>query len=77
MTSSTFVINNKRYRRSVRQGRRRSGLGKAFQQRLFDDDEKTLLLIKERLGYLYNKNEFVRCAVKYYINTVYAELLKT
>lgn len=76
MASNIYEINGRKYRRSVKQGAKPMGLGKPFVQRLFDDDEKVLELAKERFGYLYNKNDFVRSAVKYYINNVYMELLK-
>jgi hypothetical protein len=67
---------SKKVRRIVKQGRKTSGLGKPFLQKLYADDEEALLKIKDKLGYLYNKNEFVSIAVKFYINNAYMELLK-
>lgn len=63
-------------RRSKKQGRIPSKLGSPFIQRLYEDDEEIIIKVKEKSGYLYNKNSFVRNAVKYYISNVYTELLK-
>ena len=81
MASKTYIQHyaggtRKLVRRSLKQGRKSCGLGTPFLQRLFEQDEEILLVVKEKLGYLYNKNDFVRNAVKYYINSVYTELLK-
>jgi len=64
-------------KRHVKQGRKPSGLGKPFLQRLSEDDEKIMNEIEKKLGFYYNKNDFVRTAVKFYINNVYTELLNT
>lgn len=63
-----------RMRRSVKQGRRSSGLGKPKLVRLYEEDERIMELAKEKLGYLYNENELVRSAVHAYLRTVYTEL---
>ena len=76
MASNIYKINGMKYSRSVRQGARPLGLGKPFVQRLFEEDERILELVKKNLGCFYNKNDFVRSAVKYYINNIYTELLK-
>ena len=64
-------------RRSVKQGRISSGLGKPKLVRLYKEDEVVMNLGKQKLGSFYNENEFIRNAVKYYISNVYTELLNT
>jgi hypothetical protein len=64
-------------KRSVKQGRISSGLGKPKLVRLYKEDEVVMDLGKQKLGCFYNENEFIRNAVKYYINNVYTELLNT
>ena len=64
-------------RRSTKQGRRSSGLGKPRLVRLYQEDEVFMDLGKQKLGCFYNENEFIRNAVKYYISNVYTELLNT
>jgi hypothetical protein len=76
MASNTYEVNGKKYRRSTRQGRTPSGLGKSQKYRLYENDEKRLLIIKSNLGEYYNKNKIVRIAVKLYLdNFVPTELL--
>jgi len=80
MASNTYTIKavdgkEVTYRRSVKQGRKPSGLSKPKLYRLFQEDVEKLMIIKENLGYLYNENEFVREAIHIYINFVYTELL--
>lgn len=66
----------KKVRRSVKQGRRPRGLTKPRLYRLYKEDEEKMKLIKDRFGYMYNENEFVRDAVhEKLINSVYTELL--
>ena len=77
MASNTYEVNGKKYRRSTKQGRMPSGLGKSQKYRLYESDEKRLLVMKSNLGEYYNKNEIVRIAVKLYLdNFVPTELLK-
>lgn len=65
------------YSRKGTQGRKSSGLGKPELYRLYAEDEKKLLILKEKLGAYYNKNEIVRQAVRLTLETVYIELLKS
>ena len=61
-----------------KQGRKPSGLGKLDKYRLYEKDEERLLILKDKLGSYYNKNEIVRNAVKIYLdNFVPTELLKS
>lgn len=77
MASNTFCVGNMRYRRATKQGRNPAGLGRPYVQRLFEEDETAMAKAKELLGIYYNKNDFVRTAVKFYIRNVYTELLNT
>ena len=77
MASNIYEVNGTEYRRSVRQGRKPSGLGRPEKYRLYKKDEECLLILKSNLGEYYNKNEIVRIAVKLYLdNFVPTELLK-
>ena len=77
MASNIYEVNGTEYRRSVRQGRKPSGLGKSEKYRLYKKDEERLLIVKSNLGEYYNKNEIVRIAVKLYLdNFIPTELLK-
>lgn len=59
-----------------KQGRISSGLGKPKLVRLKEIDEKKMKRIKEKLGYYWNENEFIREAVSEKLcNSVYTELL--
>jgi hypothetical protein len=63
-------------RRSVKQGRKPSGLSKPELFRLYEDDRTALDELKSRLGDLFNKNDFVRNAVHGALrNCVYTELV--
>ena len=64
------------YSRKGTQGRKPSGLGNPELYRLYAEDEKKLLILKEKLGNYYNKNEIVREAVRLALETVYIELVK-
>jgi len=76
MASNTYEINRKKYTRSVKQGRKPSGLGEPEKYRLYESDEKRLLVMKSNLGEYFNKNEIVRTAVRLYLdNFVPTELL--
>jgi len=76
MSSNCYEINGHKYKRSIRQGRRPSGLGKLRKYRLYSKDEERLEIIKKNLGYLYNENEIIRTALKIYLdNFVPTELL--
>lgn len=64
-------------RRSTKQGRKPSGLAKPELVRLRAEDSASLDRIGERLGYLWNRNEFIRSAVRRALeDSVYIELLK-
>ena len=63
-------------RRSVKQGRKPSGLGKPTLYRLFAEDEEILKLLEIKLGDYYNKNEIVRDAVHKAVQSIYTESLK-
>ena len=68
----------KAVRRSVRQGRKPTGLGRAEKFRLYESDNKRLETLKEVLGYFFNKNEIVIDAVKMYLdNYVPTESVKS
>ena len=59
-----------------KQGRIPSGLGKPKLIRLKETDEEKMRIIKEKLGYYWNENEFIREAVSEKLcNSVYTELL--
>jgi len=81
MSSKTYIqhyVNGttKKFKRK-KQGRIPSGLGKPEKYRLYEEDNRRLENLKNKLGYLYNKNEIVRIAVKLYLdNSVPPELLK-
>ena len=81
MASKTYVQRyadgtSKEFKRK-KQGRKSSGLGKLEKYRLYEEDNRRLEILKNKLGYLYNKNEIVRIAVKIYLdNSVGTELLK-
>ena len=64
-------------RRTTKQGRKPTGLGKPKGVRLRQTTEARLSAVKDRLGYLYNENELIRNAVDFYLNSVYTELLNT
>lgn len=73
MASNIFVVNGKKYRRSIKQGRKPSGLTR-WTGRL---TTKSLEIIKSRVEELhpyYTVNDFVRIAVDNYVRT---ELLKS
>ena len=73
----TFADGSKKEYKRCRQGRKTSGLGKPEKFRLFEEDNRRLEILKNKLGYLYNKNDIVRIAVKIYLdNSVPTELLK-
>ena len=61
-------------RRSVRQGRRPSGLGKPVLVRLYAEDEQIQDRLQERLGRFYNRNQIIRDAVAAK-RSIYTELL--
>ena len=66
-----------RTRRATKQGRKPSGLAKPELVRLYAEDDEKLKVLGEQLGYLWNRNEFIRMAVrKQLMNSVYTELLK-
>ena len=83
MASKTYVQvyedgTSETVRRSVSQGRKPSGLGRAEKFRLYESDNKRLEVLKARLGRFFNKNEIVRDAVKMYLdNSVGTELVKS
>ena len=59
-----------------KQGRIPSGLGKPKLVRLKETDEEKINILKEKLGYYWNENEFIREAVSEKLcNSVYTELL--
>lgn len=59
-----------------KQGRISSGLGKPKLVRLKEIDEEKMRILKEKLGYYWNENEFIREAVSEKLcNSVYTELL--
>lgn len=59
-----------------KQGRKPSGLGKPKLIRLKEIDEKKMKALKEKLGYYWNENDFIREAVSEKLcNSVYTELL--
>jgi len=80
MASNTFtrhtITGPRTYSRKGTQGRKPSGLGKPELYRLYAEDEKKLLVLKEKLGCYYNKNEIVRQAVHLALETIYTELVK-
>ena len=80
MASNTFtrhtITGPRTYSRKGTQGRKPSGLGKPELYRLYAEDEEKLLILKEKLGTYYNKNEIVRQAVHLALETIYIELLK-
>ena len=66
-----------RAKRSARQGRKPSGLAKPELVRLYADDAEKLDAIGAEMGYLWNRNEFIRQAVRKALQeSVYTELLK-
>lgn len=71
------ITGSQKFTRKGTQGRKPSGLGKPELYRLYAEDEEKLLILKEKLGMYYNKNEIVRQAVRLALETVYTELLKT
>ena len=81
MTHNTYtrhtITGSRQFTRKGTQGRKPSGLGKPELYRLYAEDEEKLLILKEKLGTYYNKNEIVRQAVHLALETVYTELLKT
>lgn len=61
-----------------KQGRKSSGLGKLKSIRLWKVDEESMKILKEKYGYFWNENEFIRSAVsEKLLNSVYTELLKS
>ena len=73
-----YVDGTKKDFQRKKQGRKPSGLGKLDKYRLYEKDEERLLILKDKLGSYYNKNEIVRNAVKIYLdNFVPTELLKS
>ena len=62
--------------RSKKQGRKPIGLAKPRLYRLYQVDDDRLAEMGQRLGSLFNANEFVRNAVHNQCNSVYTELLK-
>ena len=71
----------RRVRRSVKQGRKSSGLAAPQVVRLYEDDKARLAKRAAELGYLYNENEFIRDAVRMRLDeidgSVYTELVKS
>ena len=81
MASNVYIQNTsdgKRHlaRRSIKQGRKPSGLSSPELVRLYAEDQEKFDVLKNELGYLYNKNEIIRTAVHKYLETVYTQLLK-
>jgi len=80
VSSNTYtrhtITGTRTYSRKGSQGRKPSGLGKPELYRLYVEDEKKLLILKEKLGLYYNKNEIVRQAVHLALETIYTELVK-
>ena len=80
MASKTYIQyyadgTQKRFIRK-KQGRTPSGLGKPKSIRLKESDEIKMNILKEKLGYCWNENEFIRTAVSEKLcNSVYTELL--
>ena len=73
-----FVDGSEKTFQRKKQGRKPSGLGKLNKYRLYKNDEKRLLILKDKLGKYYNKNEIIHSAVKIYLdNFVPPELLKS
>jgi hypothetical protein len=71
-----FVDGSKKKFKRKRQGRTPSGLGKPKLIRLKLSDEEKIKLLKEKFGYYWNENEFIRDAVSEKLcNSVYIELL--
>lgn len=59
-----------------KQGRKPSGLGKPKLIRLKETDEEKMKILKEKFGYYWNENDFIREAVSEKLcNSVYTELL--
>ncbi len=72
----TFSDGSKKRFRRKKQGRIPSGLGKPKLVRLKLSDEEKIKLLKEKFGYYWNENEFIRDAVSEKLcNSVYTELL--
>ena len=66
------------YTRKGSQGRKPSGLGKPFLIRLDMDSEVELIREADKLGYYWNKNDFIRSAVREKLNnSIYTELVNT
>lgn len=80
MASKTYIQyyvdrSSKKFLRK-KQGRKPSGLGKPKLIRLKEIDEEKMEILKEKLGYYWNENEFIREAVSEKLcSSVYTELL--
>ena len=60
-----------------KQGRKPSGLEVPKLVRLKETDEEKIKFLKEKFGYYWNENEFIRSAVSEKLcNSIYTELLK-
>lgn len=72
----TFVGGSKKEFKRRKQGRIPVGLGKPKLVRLKLSDEEKIKLLKEKFGYYWNENEFIREAVSEKLcNSIYTELL--
>lgn len=66
-----------RMRRTIKQGRKPSGLAKPQLIRLYADDKAMLDTVSDKMGHLWNCNEFIRFAVHEALQrSVYIELIK-
>jgi len=80
MASNIFVQyyangDKKTVRRSTKQGRRPSGLGRLKSVRLYQDSIEKMDKLKEIYGCYWNENDFIRSAVAEKLsNSVYTEL---
>jgi len=73
MASNIFIINGKKYRRSIKQGRKPQGLTR-WTGRLTKESLDILKSKANELHPYYTVNDFVRIAVDNYVRT---ELLNT
>ena len=72
-----YVNGTKKDFRRKKQGRKPSGLGVPKLVRLRETDEEKIKFLKEKFGYYWNENEFIRSAVSEKLcNSIYTELLK-
>jgi len=82
MASTSYIQHytdgsQKRVRRIKPQGRKPRGLSDPELYRLYAETDEKLAVIKSKMGYLFNKNQIVRDAVKKHVDSVYTELLNT